>query len=56
MESIVMTYEGYSLYEAPRGYLSSIDGEIVKFDTAGQWKQFIDYKKNGKGKKKGNSR
>jgi hypothetical protein len=55
MESIVMTYEGYSLYEAPQGYLSTIDGKVVKFDTAVQWKQFIDYK-NGKGKKKSNSR
>lgn len=56
MESIVLTYEGYSLYESPRGYLSTIDGKTVTFDTAGQWKKYIDYKKNGKGKEKSNRR
>lgn len=44
MESLILVYEGYSLYEAPRGYLSCIDGQTLRFDTAGQWKKYIDYK------------
>ena len=56
MESVILVYEGYSLYEAPRGYISSIDGNTVKFDTASQWKEYIDYRKNGKSKKESNRR
>lgn len=40
--SALMTYEGYALYSWGRGYKSLIDDEWIKFDTAGQWKQYID--------------
>ena len=38
----LLTYNGYVLYEWGNGYKSEIDGQWIKFDTAGQWKQYID--------------
>lgn len=39
-----MTYEGYVLYDrAAGGYRSVIDGEVIQFDTASQWIQFIKF-------------
>lgn len=50
----ILTYEGYTLMERRQGgWRSIIDGESIDFDSAAQWKQFIDYKANGKGKKSG---
>lgn len=40
--TVLLTYEGYALYEWGRGYKSEIDGQWVKFDTAGQWVQYIN--------------
>ena len=39
---ILLTYEGYALYEWGPGYKSLINDEWITFDTAGQWKQYID--------------
>lgn len=39
--SVLLTYEGYALYEWGRGYKSEIDGRWIMFDTAGQWIQYI---------------
>lgn len=39
----VLTYEGFTLVEsASGGYLSTINGKTIAFDTASQWKQYID--------------
>lgn len=38
----LLTYKGYTLETSGRGYGSVINGEFIKFDTAGQWKQYID--------------
>lgn len=39
----VLTYEGYTLVDRDRGgYLSIIDGEVILFDTASQWVQYIN--------------
>lgn len=49
--SAVVTYEGYVLYTDGHTYKSVIDGRTMEFDTAGMWKQYIDYLKqkiNGK--------
>lgn len=49
-----VTYMGYSLVERPQGgWRSIIDGEVLTFDTAGQWKKYIDYKKYGKTEESG---
>lgn len=40
--TVLLTYEGYALYEWGRGYKSEINGQWVKFDTAGQWVQYIN--------------
>ena len=41
--SIVLTYEGFTLVERERGgYCSTINGKTITFDTASQWKQYID--------------
>lgn len=41
--NVVLVYEGYTLTERHNGgYLSVIDGEAITFDTASQWKQYID--------------
>ena len=42
MCSAVMTYEGYSLYAWGSGYKSEVGGKWIEFDSAGQWKRFID--------------
>ena len=40
---VLIVYCGYELMERKAGgYRSVIDGEVLVFDTAGQWKQFID--------------
>lgn len=40
----VMVYMGYTLeFVEGGGYQSQIDGKLVKFDTAGMWKEYIDY-------------
>lgn len=44
--TILLIYDGYALIEWGRGYKSEIDGRWIQFDTAGQWKQFIDKRKN----------
>ena len=38
----LLVYEGYALYEWGRGYKSMIGDRWVEFDTAGQWKRYID--------------
>jgi len=38
----LITYEGYTLYEWGCGYKSEIGGRWVTFDSAGQWKRYID--------------
>lgn len=42
MMTAVLTYEGYALYEWGRGWKSLIDDEWIRFDTAGQWVQYIN--------------
>lgn len=42
MGTIVLTYEGYSLYAWGPQYKSEIDGQWIQFDTASRWKQYID--------------
>ena len=42
MSAALITYDGYALYEWGRGYKSEIAGEWVLFDSAGQWKRYID--------------
>ncbi len=54
--TILITYNGYALIEWGRGYKSEIDGRWIQFDTAGQWKQFIDKRSNEKGEKRDNRR
>lgn len=51
----LLTYEGYNLMErAQGGYRSVIGAETLNFDTAAQWKRYIDRLKNGKDKKRDN--
>ncbi len=39
----LLRYEGYTLYAGPAGrYRSEIDGEVILFDTASQWVQYIN--------------
>ena len=39
----ILTYEGYALYEQESGgYRSMINGQVVLFDTASQWVQYIN--------------
>lgn len=52
----LLKYEDYTLEDSPHGYKSKIDGQVLIFDTASQWKQLIDYKRNGKSTKKSNRR
>lgn len=54
--TVLITYNGYALIEWGRGYKSEIDGRWIQFDTAGQWKQFIDKRSNEKGEKRDNRR
>lgn len=45
----LLTYEGYNLMERSQGgYRSVIGKEMLTFDTAAQWKRYIDRIKNGK--------
>ena len=46
----LLSYEGYLLVErAQGGYRSTIGTEVLTFDTAAQWKRYIDkIIKNGK--------
>lgn len=39
----LLKYKGYALEMTERGYTSVINHELIKFDTAGQWKQYIDF-------------
>ena len=48
--NVLIVYEGFSLYEWGNAYKSLIDDEWRIFDTAGQWKQFIDLIKGRKKK------
>lgn len=38
----LLVYEGYTLYEWGKGYKSLINDSWVMFDTASQWKRYID--------------
>lgn len=49
--SAVLTYEGYTLETDGRVYQSRIGNHVRKFDTAGQWKEYIDYLKTHPKKK-----
>lgn len=41
--SVILTYEGFTLVEKESGgYFSTINGKTISFDTASQWKQYID--------------
>lgn len=40
--SALIIYEGYTLYESGRSYKSLINDEWRQFDTASQWKKYID--------------
>lgn len=49
----LLTYEGYNLMERSQGgYRSVIGTEVLTFDTAAQWKRYIDRIKNGKSAKR----
>lgn len=39
----ILKYKGYTLEMTERGYVSVVNRELIKFDTASQWKQYIDY-------------
>lgn len=56
MTPILFIYEGYTLGKDALGFCSKIDGELLRFDSAVQWKQFIEYKKYGKHKTKKSNR
>ena len=38
----LITYEGFTLVEQNRGYCSTINGQTITFDSASQWKKYID--------------
>lgn len=42
MSDIILTYEGFFLVESGRQWKSLIEDQWLRFDTAGQWKQYID--------------
>ena len=42
MNAVLMTYHGYALYAWGRGYKSLIKDEWITFDSAAQWKRYID--------------
>ena len=49
----LLTYEGYQLMErAQGGYRSIIGKEMLTFDTAAQWKRYIDRINYGKNTKR----
>ena len=39
----IITYENYELFPWGTGYKSEIDGKWKFFDSASQWKQYIDF-------------
>lgn len=41
----VVVYKNYFLYEWGKGWKSLINDEWLFFDTAGQWKEYIDLMK-----------
>jgi len=38
----LLTYKGRVLYEWGLGYKSEIRGEWITFDSAAQWKKYVD--------------
>lgn len=58
MMGYLLSYEGYQLMErAAGGYRSVIGTEVLTFDTAAQWKKYIDkIKGNGKTTKRNDPR
>lgn len=54
MMGYLLSYEGYQLMErAAGGYRSVIGTEVLTFDTAAQWKRYIDrIKSYGKSSKR----
>lgn len=40
--SAVVTYEGFVLETDGSSYQSSINGRMLKFDTAGMWVEYIN--------------
>lgn len=38
----LITYKGYALIECEQGYKCQINGKWIVFDSAGQWKKYID--------------
>lgn len=38
----ILKYNGYELFAWGNAYKSEIDGRWREFDTASQWKQYID--------------
>lgn len=38
----ILKYKGYTLETTERGYISVVNHELLKFETASQWKQYID--------------
>lgn len=40
--SAIFIYNGYSLYPWGCGYKSEIGGRWIEFDSAAQWKKYID--------------
>ena len=51
----LLTYEGYNLMERSQGgYRSVIGKEMLTFDTAAQWKRYIDKIRYGKSEEKNN--
>lgn len=57
MMGYLLSYEGYQLMErAAGGYRSVIGTEVLTFDTAAQWKKYIDRIKNGKSTKRDDPR
>ena len=49
----LLTYKGYQLMERDKGgYRSIIGTEVLNFDTAAQWKRYIDRVRDGKSDKK----
>lgn len=40
--SAIISYMGYTLFEWGCGWKSLIGEEWIRFDSAGQWKRYID--------------
>lgn len=41
MSNAILVFHGYALYEAGRIYKSLIDDQWLRFDTVGQWYEYI---------------